>query len=106
MPIEHLALGLAFHQVLELLLAVDLDQGLGEVAQGLQGHELPIDVRPRAAVEADDAPHQHLAVVLHRLSFEPVQGARGQFGEHGRRLGAFRSVAYVGLARAAAGQHG
>ncbi len=48
--IEQLALCAALHQVLEFLLAVDLDQELGELAQCLHRHQLAVHIGARAAV--------------------------------------------------------
>ena len=92
--IEQVALGAALDQMLELLLTVDLDQHVGEFAQRLNRHHLPVDVGARAAVRADHPAHEDLAVVLDRLRLEPAQRACGRVREACRDLGALGAVAH------------
>ena len=73
MLVEQLALRAALHQVLEFLLAVDLDQEFGQLAQGLHRHQLAVHVGARAAVRADHPAHDELALVLDRLRLEPAR---------------------------------
>jgi hypothetical protein len=80
--------------VLVLLLSVDLDEQIGELAQRLQRHELSVHVGPRAAVGAEHAAQDELALVLDRLFLEPAQRVRGERGEGGRDLGAFRALTH------------
>ena len=103
MLIEQLALRAALHQVLELLLTVNLDQELGELAQCLHRHQLAVDIGARAAVRADHAPHDDLTVVLDRLRLEPAQRPLGQRREAGGNFGALGAVAHDVARPAASG---
>ena len=78
--------------MLKLLLAVDFDQEFGELAQRLNRHQLAVDVGARAAVRADHAAHDDLAVVLDRLRLEPAQGTLGEPREAGGDFGALGAV--------------
>ena len=80
--------------MLVLLLAVDLDEQIGELAQRLQRHELAVHVGARAAVGAEHAPQDELALVLDRLLLEPAQGAGRERGEAGSHLGALRALTH------------
>ena len=81
MFVEQLALRAALHQMLKFLLAVDLDQEFGELAQRLQRDQLAVHVGARAAVGADDPAHDELAVVLDGLLVEPAHAPRRQSSE-------------------------
>ncbi len=89
--------------MLVLLLAVNLDQELGQIAQRLDRHQLAVQVGARAAVRADHPSHDQLAVVLHRLLLEPAQRPLGQPREAGGDLGALGAVAHHVPGRAPAG---
>ncbi len=105
MPIEHFALCVALYEMLEFLLAVNFEQQIGEFAQRLHRHELAVDVGPRAAVRADDAAQENLAIVVDRLRLEPGRGGRGKPREGGGCLGALRAASHDVGAGAAAREH-
>ena len=101
--IEQLALCAALHQMLELLLAVDFDEEFGEFAQRLNRHQLAVDIGARAAVRADHAAHDDLAVVLDGLRLEPAQRAVGQPGETRGHFGALGALTHHIAGAAASG---